>query len=860
MSKMITLTVNGQKIQYDGDPDRTLLKFLREDLHLTSVKDGCNGQGYCGACTVEINGKPRLSCRTKMKSLQDATIYTLEGIPEHTRDNIAKAFVNEGAVQCGFCTPGFIMRVKNLLDKTTEPTEEQVIKALRPNYCRCTGYKKIESAVFKAAEAIRTNKPIELRKTDGKLGQRQPKYQAYEAAIGLRKFVADLYLENMLFGALKFSDHPRAKILSIDTSEAEKIPGVVRIFTAKDIPGNKKIGLIRSDWDLMIDVGEITHYVGDVIAGVVAETEDIARQAVEKIKVEYQVLKPVTDVYEAMKDEIQVHEGQSNVADISFTKRGDVEKAFEQADYVIERHYETQRIEHAFLEPESCVAKPDGNDGIIVYSQSQGVYEDQRQIAQILNLPKEKVRVILLPNGGGFGGKEDLSIQGHTALFAYLLNRPVKITLTREESIRVHPKRHPVFMDIKVAANKDGKLVALKLRAYGDTGAYLSVGNKVMERVAGHATGGYYVPNVDIKTFTIYTNNVPCGAMRGFGANQVTFAVEAAIDELCELGGFDRWQFRYDNALDDGLQTATGQKVYQVGLKQCLLALKEPFYKAKYAGLAIGIKNVGIGNGMVDDSYAIIEILSPEKIIIKHGWTEMGQGVNTVAIQMLCETTGLKPDIMDVVIDTEAQIPTGMTTASRATALLGNAIKDAGLKLKKDLEQHSLDELVGKKYVGYFKVDWTTKPGADVKEPKTHFAYGYAAQLCVLDDDGNIKTIYAAHDVGKAVNPMMVEGQIEGAVAMGIGYALSEELPMEHGYLTTQKLKDLGLLRIDQVPEIKTIIVEVPDKIGPYGAKGIGEIGLVPTAPAIANAFYQYDGIRRYKLPLLKYAPLKRKS
>ncbi len=850
---MITFTLNGQKVTYDGDPNRTLLKFLRDDLHLTATKDGCNGQAFCGACTVEINGKAKLACVTKMKSLDGATIYTLEGLPEYVRDIIAKSFVNEGAVQCGFCTPGFIMRVKLLLEKNPNPTEDEIKKALRPNYCRCTGYKKIETAVLKAAQAFREHKPVELRKTDGRLGTPLPKYQAYETAIGMRKFVGDLYLNDMLFGALKFSDHPRAKILKIDTSEAEKMPGVIRVFTAKDIPGDKKIGLIQSDWDLMIDEGEVTHYIGDVLAGVVAETEEIARQAVEKIKVEYEVLQPVTDVFEAIKDEIQVHPGKSNVVDISFTRRGDVEKAFEESDYVVERRFETQRIEHAYLEPESCVAKPDGKGGIIVYSQSQGVYEDQRQIAQLLNLPEEKVRVILLPNGGGFGGKEDLSIQGQTALFAYLLGRPVKITLTREESIRVHPKRHPVFMDIKVAANKDGKLTALKLRAYGDTGAYLSVGNKVLERVAGHATGGYYVPNVDIKAYTVYTNNVPCGAMRGFGANQVTFAVEVAIDELCEMGGFDRWQFRYDNALDDGLQTATGQKVYSVGLKQCLLALKEPFYKAKYAGLALGIKNVGIGNGMIDESDAIIEIQAENKIIIKHGWTEMGQGVNTVAIQMLCETTGLPPDIMDVVIDTEAAIKTGMTTASRATALLGNAVKDAGLKLKKDLENHSLKDLVGKKYHGKFVVDWTTKPGADVKEPKTHFAYGYAAQLCVLDDDGKIKTFYAAHDVGKVVNPLMVEGQIEGAVVMGIGYALSEDLPMKDGHLVSDKLKDLGLLRMDQVPEIKPIIVEVPDRVGPYGAKGIGEIGLVPTAGAVANALYQYDGKRRYKLPLLRY-------
>jgi len=848
---MISFKLNGKEVQYTGDPKRTLLKFLRDDMHLTATKDGCNGQAFCGACTVEINGKAKLACVTKMEKLDGAEIYTLEGIPENVRDVIAKTFVNEGAVQCGFCTPGFIMRVKNLLEKNPDPSEAEIKKALRPHYCRCTGYKKIETAVIKTAKYLREGKQVELKHTTGKLGQPEPKYEAYETAIGKRKFVADLYFDDMLFGALKFSDYPRARIIKIDTSEAEKLDGVEAIYTAKDIPGERVIGLIFRDWPVMIAEGETTHYIGDVLAVVVAKTEEIARKAVGLIKVEYDVLKPVTDVYEAIKDEIKVHDGKSNILETSLTRRGDIEKAFAEADYVVEHHFETQRIEHAFLEPEACVAMPDG-DGLMVYSETQGVYEDQRQISEILGLPLEKVRVKLMPNGGGFGGKEDLSIQGHTSLAAYLTKKPVKIVLTREESIRLHPKRHPVFMDLKIAANKEGKLTAVKLLAYGDTGAYASVGNKVLERVAGHATGGYYVRNVDIVAKTVYTNNVPCGAMRGFGANQVTFALEVAIDELCEMGGFDRWKFRYDNALDDGLQTATGQRVYQVGVKQCLLALKDEFYKAKYAGIAAGIKNSGVGNGMIDSSEVIIEFQSKDRILIKHGWTEMGQGVNTVAIQMLCETTGLKPEIMDVEIDTEAGIITGMTTSSRATALLGNAIIDAGKKIKEDLDKYGFDALIGKTYHGEYVCDWTTKPGVNDDDPKTHYSYGYAAQLVVLDDDGNVKTIYAAHDVGRVVNPLAVEGQIEGAVAMGLGYALYEDLPMKDGYLVSDKLKDLGVLRMDQVPEIKVIPIEVPDSVGAYGVKGIGEIGLVPTAGAVANALYQYDKVRRYKLPLLR--------
>ncbi len=849
---MITLKINGQTINYTGDENKTLLKFLRDELHLTSVKDGCSGQGYCGACTVEINGKARLACTTRMKTLQNAEVYTLEGIDKKVKEIIVRSFVNNGAVQCGFCTPGFVMRTKVLLQQNPNPSEAEIKKALRGNICRCTGFKKIEKGVKDAAYYLRKDVIPQFPKTSGKLGEPLPKYGAYETALGERKFVADYYFDGMLFGALKFSDHPRAKVLKIDISEAEKIDGVVRIFTAKDIPGQRKIGLIFPDWSVMIDEGEITHYIGDVLAVVIAKDEDTARKAVEQIKVDYEVLEPVTDVFDALKDKIRVHEGKSNLIETSFTKRGDVEKAFDEADYVVEHRFETQRIEHAFLETEACVALPE-NDGIFVLSPGQGIYEDQRQIAEILNLPKEKVRVQLVPNGGGFGGKEDLSIQGHTALAAYLLKKPVKIVLTREESIRLHPKRHPIFMDLKLAATKDGKLTALKLRAYGDTGAYASVGTKVLERVAGHATGGYFVPNIDIEAYTIYTNNIPCGAMRGFGANQVTFALEVAIDEICEMGGFDRWQFRYDNALDDGLQTATGQKVYQVGIKECLLKLKPHFYSAKYAGLATAIKNSGVGNGMIDASDAIIEIISEDKIIIKHGWTEMGQGVNTVAIQMFCETTGLPPENIEVQIDTEANIPTGMTTSSRATALLGNAIKDAALRLKEDLKNKSLKDLVGRKYHGRFVCDWTTKPGSDVKEQITHYSYGYAAQLVVLNEKGEIDTVYAAHDAGKVVNPVLFEGQIEGAVHMGVGYALYEDLPMKDGYPVSFKMKDLGILRIDQTPKIVVYPVEVPDKVGAYGVKGVGEIGLVPTAGAVANALYQFDKKRRYKLPLLRY-------
>jgi selenium-dependent xanthine dehydrogenase len=848
---MISFNLNNEKVYFDGDPNQSLLNYLRLEKGITSIKDGCSAQAACGACTVEVNGKAVLSCVTKMSRLQDAEIFTPEGFPEYVLDTIAKAFVNKGAVQCGFCTPGFISRTKVLLEKNPHPSIQEIHQAIKPHLCRCTGYKKIEEAIEASAETLSKNEKLEIRQTDGKIGVSHPKYEAYQTAIGERKFVDDIFLDGMLFGALKFSDYPRAKILKIDTSKAEKHPGVHRVFTAKDIPGEQYVGLILQDWPIMLDEGQTTNYIGDVLAGVVADSDKIAREAVGLIEIEYEVLTPITDVYQAI-DAERIHAERPNHFETSSFTIGNAEEAIQRAAFVSSGHYETQRIEHAFMEKEAAVARPDGQGGIELFSQSQGVYEDQRQVAMILGLPQEKVRVTLVPNGGGFGGKEDLSIQGQTALFAFLLQKPVKITLTREESIRLHPKRHPVFMDISVAADKTGKLIALKLRAVGDTGAYASVGMKVLERVAGHAAGGYFIPEIDIEAKTVYTNNIPCGAMRGFGANQVAFALESCIDDICQKGGFDRWQFRYDNALVDGLTTSTGQTLQGVGIRACLDAVKEDFQNAKFAGLACAIKNSGVGNGMTDESKVKIRVISEKEVILHHGWTEMGQGVHNMALQTLCEETGINPEIIKVIVDTDAQIKTGMTTSSRATALVGLAVINAAKGFKEDLKKHSLKELSGKTYKGEFVCDWTSKPGSGQENPIIHYSYGYAAQVCILNEEGGIDKIVAAHDAGKIMNPMLFEGQIEGGVHMGLGYALTEELPMKDGYLVNDKMRKLGVLRAHETPEIIVKGVEVKDPVGPYGAKGIGEIGLVPTAAAVANAFFAFDGIRRYKLPLKK--------
>ena len=842
--------LNGQLRVYEGDPELPLLTYLREHEGITTPKDGCAPQAACGCCAVDLNGKAVLSCVTTMQKAADGQITTTDGLGEYRQKVYANAFVEKGGVQCGFCIPGIVMQSNALINKNPEPSREEIAKALTPHLCRCTGYKKIIDAVEYAAAAIRKEEEIPPPNGNGRVGSRLPKYKAQDLVLGRHNYVDDIKLEGMLYGALRFSDHPRARVLSIDTREAEKMAGVVRVVTAVDVPGDRIIGLIRQDWPLMVAIGETTRYIGDVLAGVVAESEKIARQAVELIKVEYEVLEPLIDMHKALLPGAPLIHENGNKLSRSYTSRGSVDEARAKSAFIAQSEFETQWIEHGFMETEAAIAYP-ANDGLEMLSQGQGVYDDRIQIAKLLGLPLEKVRVIMVPNGGGFGGKEDLTVQGHAALMAHLLDAPVKVRLTRDESIMMHPKRHPIWMDYEIGCDAAGMLTFVRVKFLGDTGAYASVGMKVLERSAGHASGAYNLPVTDVEAIAVYTNNVPCGAMRGFGVNQAIFGLESLIDDLCEQGGFDRWQFRYDNALQDGNMTATGQVIEAgAGARATLLAVKDEFYAAKYAGLACGLKNTGIGNGMPDASSAQVTIAAPDRVIVDHGWTEMGQGVNTVAQQVVATETGIDPRLIEVVIDTAANQEAGMTTASRATSLVGNALIDACKQLKEDLKTNTLAELVGNAYRGEWVVDWTTKPGAMVEKVYTHYSYSYATQLVILDDDGQVKKITAAHDAGKIFNPTLFEGQLEGSLHMGLGYAISEELVMVNGRPKSTRLRQMGILRAKEMPEMEIIGVEVPDPYGPYGAKGVGEIGLVPTAGAVANALYQFDGVRRTKLPM----------
>ena len=841
--------LNGTTINYEGDPELSLMTYLRDVEDIISPKDGCAPEGVCGCCSVLLDGNVLKACIAPMRRIAGKEVITMEGLDQVKKETVVNAFAIEGGLQCGFCTPGIIMKVWPLLNQGFV-TEKEINKALNSNLCRCTGYKKVTKSCLSAAEALRNNAKIELPQSSGKVGESLPKYDSLRLATGEAPYVADLKFEGMVHGALKFSNHPRAKVLKINTSFAEKLDGVLRVFTAEDIPGQRFTGLIVPDWPLMLQVGETTRYVGDVLAGVVAETEQIAREAVALIEVEYEILTPVTDPFAALSAESPIIHESGNLLSNTEIERGDANQAEKESAFVTKGTYKTQRIEHAFLEIECCVVKP-MEDGVEVFSQSQGVYEDRNSISKILGLPSEKVVVVLMPNGGGFGGKEDISVQGHAALYSHLLQVPVRVALTRPESLCMHPKRHPMIMEMSLGCDENGKLTFVEADIIGDTGAYASVGMKVLERAAGHATSAYSIPIVKLRSRSVYTNNIPCGAMRGFGVNQINFAIESCIDELCVQGGFDRWQIRYDNALQPGDQTSTGQKITSgIGIQKTLIAVKEQFQNAKFAGIACGMKNTGIGNGVQDESKVKVVIDSPTEITIHHGWTEMGQGVFTMAVQFLCEATGVNPNFISVKVDTSKDTPCGMTTASRGTSLIGNSVLDAGNKLKADLETHSLQELVGREYVGEWVCDWTTAIEADADEPQTHYSYSYATQVVTLDDSGKVENVFAAHDAGRIVNPILFEGQLEGSVHMGLGYALSEKFDMEEGRPVHTKLGKLGMIRASATPNIVVIGIEEPDEFGPCGAKGVGEIGLVPTASAVANAFFQFNGERQYELPL----------
>ncbi len=870
--QQLKFELNGREMLTAYEEGMTFLEVLRDVCGVTSPKDGCAPQGYCGCCAVLIDGRAVLSCLRKPESVQERSVTTLEGIPEEKRRLVADAFVREGGLQCGFCTPGLAVRTCSLLDHQGTNERDAVSRAISGHLCRCTGYQRIVDAIQAAGEAWQ--KDGELANGDSRrpfffgeeygltrtspgagagVGSSSARFRGEDYTLGEKLYVADMVRDGMLHGAVALSHHPRARVLRIDTAAVLALPGVERVVKAEDVPGQRYVGLIRSDWPVFVAEGEITRCVGDVLALVLADTPFHARRAAEALEalVEYEVLEPVTDPVAALtSDAPEIHDG-GNLLEVCSFSRGDVDAALAGSAHVIEQTFGTQRIEHAFLEPEACLAEPLEMGKLKVYTQGQGVHEDQVQIASVLGVGLEMLEVELVANGGAFGGKEDLSIQAQTALAAHLTGRPVRTALTREQSIRMHPKRHPISLAYTVGADAEGRLTAVRARIVGDTGAYASVGMKVLERAAGHSCGPYRVPNVDVEAKTVYTNNPPCGAMRGFGANQASFAIEGIMDLLAEKVGVDGYDIRERNILGPGDPFATGQLMTEsCGIRQTLTAVRDVYKNARYAGIGCGIKNTGIGNGMDDSGRLLLRILEGERIEILTGYTEMGQGLYTVLRQVVAEETGLVPQLMTVRTTSDPRVLCGMTTASRATALLTAAGQIAARQLADDLQHTTLGELVGKEYHGEYVCDFTTKPGETPDNPVTHMTFSYATQVVILDEDGLLERVIAAHDVGRAINPLLCASQIEGSVHMGLGYALSEDLPCTDGRPDSLLLRDLGILKAKDTPAIDVILIEVPDEVGGYGSKGVGEIGLVPTAGAVAGALHAFDGKRRFDLPM----------
>ncbi|MBP3412366.1 MAG: selenium-dependent xanthine dehydrogenase [Oscillospiraceae bacterium] len=844
---MSTFYVNGREVTVQKN--QKLLRYLRDELQILSAKDGCS-EGACGACTVLIEGETCRACIPYTDRLEGKHVLTVEGLSDWEKSVYVFAFGEAGAVQCGFCIPGMVMCAKSLLDRIPDPTEEQIRFAIRNNYCRCTGYVKIIDAIRLAGKILREGKLPLPSATDWKIGSRVHRLDVEEKVLGFGKYPDDYYPENMCYGSAVRSKYPRARVISIDTSAAKALPGVICVLTAADIPGKNLIGHLVHDWPVMIPEGGITHFLGDAIALVAAETQEILEKAKKLVKVEYEILAPVTNPTEAAAPYAPLVHKKGNLLAHKHVSRGNAEEAIKNSKFVLHEHFETPWTEHAFLEPECAVAVPDG-DGVLVYTTDQSSHTTLHEVAMMLGLPYDKVKIQNALVGGGFGGKEDMTVQPLAALIAYKTGRAVKCKLTRAESILIHPKRHPFDMDFTLGVDENGIIQGVKAKVISDTGAYASLGGPVLERACTHAAGPYAYENFEIDGYAYYTNNPPAGAFRGFGVTQTCFAIETLLNMAADLVGITPWEIRFRNAIRPGGVLPNGQIVDEsTGLVETLLAIKEDYDNAKVKGIACAMKNAGVGVGIPDWGRCKLIIEKDHKVHIYTGASCIGQGLGTVLVQMIVSNTNLqREDIVFERSNTWIAPDSGDTSGSRQTLVTGEACRRACLKLHEALAGNTLKDLEGREFYGEYLAK-TDPLGADVPNPVSHVAYGYATQMCVLDENtGYIQKIVAAHDVGKAINPLSCEGQIEGGVVMSMGFALTEQFPIENNK-PTAKFGTLGLFRAHQTPEIKAIVIDKPGLNVACGAIGIGEITSIPTAPAIADAYYRLDGERRFSLPL----------
>lgn len=852
---MFQFNLNGDTVTLSEDMN--LLEFLREDVRLTSVKNGC-GEGACGACMVLVDGKAVRACILTTGKVQGKTLLTIEGLTIEEKEIYTWAFAEAGAVQCGFCIPGMVISAHALLQSNANPVLQDIKAAINGNLCRCTGYIKIEEAILLAAKAFRGEIIPTLTQQDSKIGVRLARLDTKEKVVGTGQYVDDLKVDGMLYAAVLRANYPRALVKKIDVSAALHYPGVEAVLTAKDVPGERLLGHLVHDWPVMVAVGEETKYVGDALALIAGVSKKIVREALELIQVEYEELRPLLTPQEALAEGAPPLHAKGNILAKTIMNRGNADQAIAEARHVVSYTYHTPPTEHAFMEPESALAVPQKGGALTIYTGGQSVYDEHHGIVMMLAIPEEKVRVISKLVGGGFGGKEDLSVQHHAALLAWHTQKPVKLTLSRQESILVHPKRHAMDMEFTTACDDKGKITAVKAYIVADTGAYASLGGPVLQRACTHAAGPYQIENVDITGLGVYTNNPPGGAFRGFGVTQSCFAMESNLNLLAELVGISPWEIRFRNAIEPGQTLPNGQIADEgTAFKETLLAVKNIVNIYPNAGIACAMKNSGIGVGVPDIGRVKIKIQKGQVVICTSAAC-MGQGLATVLLQIVSEATGLEGHFIQIHEPDTAITPNGGTsTASRQTVFNGEAARLAALALLEDLQKSSLAELEGREYYREYQ-GFTDAMSSDKVNPVSHVAYGYATQVVILDEQGKIQKVVAAHDVGRAINPTTVEGQIQGGVVMGLGYALTEDFPLEKGR-PRAKFGTLGLLRASAVPEIECILIEKNQDGLAYGAKGVGEIVSVPTAPAVAGAYYRRDGKIRTRLPLLD-TPYSRKK
>jgi len=917
--------VNGCEHDVHIEDDTKLVDVLRGQLGLTGTKVGC-GEGRCGSCVVLVDGKTVRSCVYPARRVEGKQILTVEGLAASWGDPedlhpLQRAFIDHGVVQCGFCTPGMLMSAAALWNRAAATGEavgeEEIKKAIGRNACRCTGYASLVRAIRSALHELRTGEaipPVDPQTMDPlhAVGRSYPRPDAVDKVTGKALFADDYVFPGMLYGATLRAQHPHARILAIDAEEAEALPGVHAVLVHQDVPGRNRHGLVYPDWPVLCK--DKVRYMGDAVALVAAETEAIARQALDLIEVTYEPLPVVDSPARAREvDAPLVHEEwqTGNLLDHIVVRQGDVEQGFSAADVVVENTYHTPTYDHMFLEPECSTAVPAGYDDdhikLTVYVGSQIPYSDREQIAAAMGLPVEEVRVVGSLIGGAFGGKEDIMGQIHAALLAERTGRPVKILYSRSESMLAHPKRHATVIRIKTGAQRDGKLVAVQAELLGDAGAYASLSTKVLQRATTHASGPYDVPNVQIDCYAMYTNNPPSGAFRGFGVTQATFAVESNMDILAQELGMDPVVLRRKNALRIGATTSTGQVLHEsVGLLECMdwvqgQAARVPIPEIPGSrvawGLALAYKNTGLGGGADDAAGAEVEVYADGTVEARSSSADLGQGLTTVVAQCVAEELGLTMDRVRVLLsDTDLTPDGGPTTASRQTYVTGNAVRLAAQGMRERLSavvaerwDVPLDSILFEGNVircspggrggtahGQYEatfgdaVKWLIAEGRDPRlahryhAPATlplgqggdmHFAFGYSAQaalVAVEEATGEVRVLHivAACDAGRAINPQAVLGQIEGALVMGIGTALTEEYRVEDGIPQTLHWRDYGVPMVDRMPQMDVHIVEHPTAEGPYGAKGIGELPSVPTAPAIANAIYSAVGARVFALPI----------